>query len=616
MSADYFRSQGATTTYVGSMRVDEPAVSFAQAQVTITGDAFFSRPARHQSIKITIARVSQSEPSAPATLRHFSGGGLSGSVYVCAFESPSMRCVHLEEAREPTVTAFSSYDTGSLASCGPARSLTPAAAFAEAGIEAVVPARPAVIDTSTAGVNEAWSDAELHAAMERSFSRWANSSQWAVWLLHAVTHENPEIFGLMFDRQGLQRQGCAIFYGELSPSSPENARELLHVCMHELGHAFNLPHCWQAVPGRPPFSSRPAAPSWMNYPDRFPGGSGAYWSNFGFEFDEEEIIHLRHAFRESVIMGGKPFAGSAVSYDRSQLWDSEEQDPGLQLKLLAPRALAQGVPVSVGLDLSATARGDRSVPLVLGPRPSTVNIAIRDPRGHESVFEPLLRHCRREQLVRLRAGGASVHDYAFIHYGKQGFVFADPGVYRARARFTSCDGSVALSNEVSIRIRPPASRVERDVAELVSGNHDVGKLLSLMGSGARELQDGYQTLQTIIDRYPTHPMAPIGRLIQGASLARGFKTLEPDGSVSRQHPDLVGAASLIGSVIDVGRLVRAHHAGRLAGAPVATQVVTRPGVTPAVRAFANSRRGDVGSVLPALERQLKRTVPLSPNARE
>jgi hypothetical protein len=34
VSADYFGSHGATTTYVGSMRVDEPVVSITRTRVT------------------------------------------------------------------------------------------------------------------------------------------------------------------------------------------------------------------------------------------------------------------------------------------------------------------------------------------------------------------------------------------------------------------------------------------------------------------------------------------------------------------------------------------------------------------------------------------------------
>jgi len=609
VSADYFRSEGATSTYVGSMRVDDPVVTVTQSRITIRGAGSFTMPTKHTRVQVTIPRVWEGATPAPATLRHYTKGGASGSVYKCAFASPSFRTVYAEEAREQAVTPLSSYDSGSLPAGGAARELTPFSAYAEAGIEVLHEHEPVVVDSAGAGVNAAWNDAELHAAMQLSFSRWADSPQWAIWLLHAVTHEDPDIFGLMFDRHGLQRQGCAVFYQGLRPSTPELARELLHVCVHELGHGFNLRHCWQRSLDEPPVPSRPAAASWMNYPERFPGGRDAYWSKFAFEFDDVEVVHLRHAFRDSVIMGGDPFAGAAA-YDRSgrrgsERPGSERQDRGLRLKLLAPRALAQGVPVTVGFELSATLAEGRSVPAVLGPRSSTVDIAIRDPLGEESLFEPLLRHCRNEkELVSLRAGGPPARDYAFIHYGKHGFSFENPGLYRVRARYTAPDGSLALSDEVTIRVRRPESRVEREVARLIDGDEQVGTLMSLVGSDARELRDGNEKLRTIIERYPTHPVADIARVVRGTNLARGFKLMQPDGSLSRRAPDVVGAAQLIATVVDVGPLLRSGRAIAAPApdvrAPTPPLPATRRGVADAVDAFVRSRNAEVSGAVGAL----------------
>jgi len=609
VSADYFRSQGATTTYIGSMRVEEPVVSITQTRVAITGKGLFTWSTKHANVRITIPRIRESPAPAPATLRHLTTGGIEGSAYVCAFESPSFRTVQLEEARELAVTRLSSYDTGSLPSGGPARSLTPAAAFAEAGVE-LVTGEPVVVDTSRAGGDAAWSDAELHAAMETSFSRWADSPQWAIWLLHAVIHEDPELFGLMFDRRGLQRQGCAVFYGDLSPSSPKMARELIYVLVHELGHGFNLPHCWKRSLGKPPLPSRPDARSWMNYPERFPGGPGAYWSKFGFEFEDVEIAHLRHAFRDSVIMGGAPFAGAAA-FDRSERWDSEPRDRGLRLRLHAPRAQVQGVPVTVGLELAATTRAGGLVSPVLGPRPGTIDIAIRDPSGNESIFEPLLEHCRREKLVPLRAGDAPIRDYAFIHYGKYGFAFEDPGLYRVRARYTARHGSVVLSDEVSIDIRRPASRAERDVVKLTYGNGQVGRLMSLVGSDAEGLRGGDQTLQLIIGRHPAHPVADIARVVRGTNLTRRFKLIETDGSVKLRDPDFEEASALLRGVVDLEQLLRARRRRKapspVVGAHKLPEIPTLPGVAPAVDGFIKSRRTEVGNAVAALvEERAKR----------
>jgi hypothetical protein len=254
--------------------------------------------------------------------------------------------------------------------------------------------------------------------------------------------------------------------------------------------------------------------------------------------------------------------------------------------------------VTVGVELSARARTGRVVPRILGPRPRTVDIAVRDPAGNEFAFVPLLQHCRRERSVSLRPRGPALRDYAFIHYGKHGFAFHDPGLYRVRARYTSADGSLVLSDPISIRVTAPASRADREMAKLVVGNHQVGKLMSLMGSGARDLQDGNEALRTIIGRYPAHPMADIARVILGADLARGFRSLMPDGSVSRRRaPDVEAAASLVGSVVEGAPVPRARD-GRDSGLRAELRLHRR--VAPPVRAFVNSRRNDVRNAMPAL----------------
>ena len=37
----------------------------------------------------------------------------------------------------------------------------------------------------------------------------------------------------------------------------------------------------------------------MNYPWRFPGGAGAFWSGFPFRFDAPELVHIRTGSRRT-----------------------------------------------------------------------------------------------------------------------------------------------------------------------------------------------------------------------------------------------------------------------------------------------------------------------------
>jgi len=604
VSADYYRVSGREKRYVGSMRVDEPVVRRSAQQVTIMGTASFSMAIMYKRVKVTVARAPLRGAPAPATLRHLASPGVPGTVYECKFESSSFRTVDLEEARETGVTPPESYDTSELPSGGTPRKLTHVDAFGEAGVEMLSSGPPTVIDTSGAGSNATWSDAELQAAMQAHFTRWGNRPRWAIWLLHAASHDDERLAGLMFDQRGLQRQGCAVFYGYGNDQSPAAVRDELHTCVHELGHGFNLPHCWQKSLLEPPLPSRPEAYSWMNYPTRFTGGEAAFWPQFAFGFDDPELVFLRHAYETDVIMGGAPFGGRGTG-PRKTVWDVDgPTDPGLRLKLSAPPRLAQDVPVTVGLELAATTRQGRLVPPVLGPRAGTVDIAIRTPAGNAFVFEPLLYHCRGAELVTLRAGDPPVRDYAFIHYGKRGFAFDRPGRYLVRARYAPPDGPIVLSAIASVRVTAPASRADHHVAELIGGDAQVGTLMSLMGSDAAALRRGNRRLTEIVARYPTHPVADVARLVQATNLARGFKRLDTDGGVHTREPMVQQAAALVADVVELqpsagAPTVAPDELERLrAPEDLRMRVRITGNVDPTVDGFVNSRRREIEGSVP------------------
>lgn len=591
VSADYFRDG----RYYGSMRVDAPQIAFDANAVKIAGKARFSWRASAAAVRVTIPRAAA---HAPAKLSHLTANGSVLSTVVCEFDAPSFRRVDLQETCQHGITPFSSYDTASLPCAGPPRELTLESAFAEAGIEFVSDEPPNVIDAPIEGPDGTWSDAELQAAMQRYFSRLDERPQWAIWLLHARAHDNPHLYGLMFDRTGLHRQGCAVFYGPMSGTDAKARRDQLYTCVHELGHGFNLMHSWQKSRARPPVPSRPRACSWMNAANRFPGGPTRFWSHFAFEFDEPELVHLRHAFQEDVIMGGSPFEGGAASFG-----DYEPASPALRMRISAPATFGVGVPVTVAIDVATT--GAQSVPVAryIGPRSGNVDVAIRGPGGEVAAFVPLLTHCHGDDATMLSAGDRPRRDYAFLHYGKGGFAFARPGRYEIRARHTAMDGTVVVSNVLSIEVAAPRTREERAVSLLVTGNDDVGALLSITGSAAPIFDGANRTLDKVIERYPSTDAALIARVARSTSLARPFKLLAPgETRVQVRAADPERAAALIDPVIDLAAVYRAMPpAGsgtrpQRAAAGLA-RVGTRPSVPAAVTNFVNTRRMEIATAI-------------------
>jgi hypothetical protein len=553
VSADYYSVAGATINYFGSMRVDAVSVSISPTLVTITGIGTYTWSAGAPRVKITIPRVPFPMTPGAATLQHLTLAGAPGATYICKYVSRFLRSVLFEQDRQDTVGGpFVSYNTGSLPSGGPARTLSVPAAYAEAGIEMQTAGVTDVINTSETGANGTWSDAELHAAMVRHFSLWRDIPQWAVWLFHAQLHDlGPGLYGIMFDQIGRQRQGAAVFYQSLAGTTADLLRLQLYTCTHEIGHCFNLLHSWQKSLAIPPLSDRPTSLSWMNYPWRYPlGGPGAFWNAFPFQFDDQELIHIRHAFRDAVIMGGNPFRVGSALEDPEGWRDPIEDQSGLKLELRAPKSFGFGVPVSVDLELSATTSRGRRVPQRLRPRNGNVEIAIRQPSGRVLVYKPLLHQCALDDIVVLDADTPGITETAFVHYGKDGFYFDTPGNYRLRARTVALDGSVVLSNILDVRVQSPVTRDDDEAAGLMFGDEQ-GTLMYLMGSDFDQLEDGNSALREVQERFPNHPLAAVAKLVQGVNDAREFKLVGPDNKVTVRAANPEAANELLSGVIDV-----------------------------------------------------------------
>ena len=553
ISADYYAISGATVSYFGSMRVDAPAVAITASHVVIKGTGRYTWAAGATRVKVTIPRVPYTSTPAAATMQHILPSGSPGATYICRYLGSAFRAVVFEQDCQDTVPdPFVAYNTGSLPSGGPARTLSAFSAYAEAGVQLLSTGANNVVTTAEAGADAAWSDAELHASMIRHFSRWRDLPQWAVWLFHARLHDiGPNLYGIMFDQQGKQRQGCALFYTGIGGMSADARRLQLYTCIHELGHCFNLLHSWQKSLASPPQPNRPASPSWMNYPWRFPGGPAAFWTAFPFRFDAQELVHIRHGFRKDVIMGGNPF-GTGSALEDLESWNAPVEDrSGIRLELAAPPSFAFGAPVTIEVKLtSADARGVL-VTKHIRPRNGNVEIAIAQPGGRVVEYEPLLSHCMSdEDAVFLGGEQPAYADRAFIHYGKGGFYFERPGTYRLRARYTAPDGSVILSETLTLRVRPPANAEDVEVSDLLFGDEQ-GTLMYLVGSDFDGLQRGNDALTQIWEEHPDHPLADVARLVQGVNAARAFKEIQPDNTVRVREPDTEAAIGLLAPVLDL-----------------------------------------------------------------
>jgi len=405
VSGDFYQTIGKTTSYFGSFVVDSPAVTVSSAKVVVKGLGRFTFSAGAPVVQVTIPRVNILQPQAAATLQFFTITNSPGAAYHCPFSSLHFRTVRIETDRVSDLVGapFASYNTGALPSGGSARNLGVAGAFGEAGIGMVPTAGNNVIDISAAGVGATWSNAELHASMQTHFTLWSDIQQWCVWQLAAQKHDYGDgLYGIMFDQQGRQRQGCAVFHQGIGGASAEQQRLQLYTYVHELGHCFNLLHSWQKSLASPPKPDRPDALSWMNYPWSYPkGGPAGFWSSFDFRFDDEELIHLRHGFRNDVIMGGNNFiVGSSLG--REVLADPISDESGLVLGVSThQRSFALGEPVVLELKLKATTTRGRRAHTWLHPDFGMVRVVISKPGGQVVAYEPMIDHLVGEKQTML-----------------------------------------------------------------------------------------------------------------------------------------------------------------------------------------------------------------------
>jgi hypothetical protein len=557
VSGDFFQVSGATTTYFGSFIVNAPTITVTPTQVIIKGLGSYTFSAGAPVVRVTIQRRTIFQPLAPAVAQFFTTGGAPGATYTCAFESVYFRTVRIETDRVSDVATpvFSNYNTGSLPSGGPARSLSVVSAYAEAGIQMVPTAGSDVINMAEAG-DAKWSNAELHASMQKHFTLWKDLPQWAVWEVVAQLHDlGPGLYGIMFDQQGKQRQGCAVFHRGIGGSTADLLRLQLYTYVHELGHCFNLLHSWQKSFASPPVANRPNALSWMNYPWNYPlGGAAAFWNAFPFQFDNDEVIHVRHAFRNNVIMGGSNFAvGSALG--REIMADSTRDESNLNFRISTHQnGFALGEPVVLQLELGTIDPRGRRVHTWLHPNYGLVTIAIRKPSGDVWFYAPLIDHVvgPRDQEI---GPGDSIQDSAYIGFGKGGLHFDQPGRYQIRAVYPAIDGSQVLSNILDVRVRYPVTAAEEEVADLFMGEEQ-GTLLYLLGSDADSLRRGNAAFDEVLAKYPKHAMASYARLVKGINAGRDFKTITPDRPSRLAVRPSNGAESmeLLAAVADSGVL--------------------------------------------------------------
>ncbi len=566
VSGDFFRDVGdGEWEYRSSFAVEHPHVRWEAEQVVVAGTmttyhnlelaAASGELITRRILHVTIPLRTAHESPEPALVQIIHWGNYR-TTFLCDRTSPFQRTIELEIDRIAGTTLPQPFNTLSVSNRPadlPALDLDVTRAYQRAGIDVRLLSDEEVFEATHAGADLKWDEDELHNAMTHHFSQWRDEPQWKLYLLvgtHFKLYPNHYVTGIMYDSQyrdpddPFPRQGATAFYSTMQKvwgglSQAEFDRNYLRTCVHELGHALNLLHSFD--------KDRPDSLSWMNYPWRYPhgynlppgwNGTQQFWAKCRFEFDAEELRHLRHHALMEVIPGGAPFGvlGHDVAAPTAASVEQQEKAPlGLYTRTRPERYLFEfAEPTTVEIKLKNQTEAPVIVPDMLNPEFGLLELYIRDPKGRVRAYEPLFRLCGEPKTAELPPG-ESLYESVFVAYGKDGFYLEEPGEYQIWAVY-GAGGLRLRSNALRIRVAFPQTPEEEDMA-LYTFGRDQGHVLYMQG--ANHLDRANDQLREVTERLPTTHLARYIHYCFGKGQAREFKNLVT-GEV--QPPKLEDAA--------------------------------------------------------------------------
>ncbi|HVG17636.1 MAG TPA: hypothetical protein VNI02_01185 [Blastocatellia bacterium] len=459
------------------------------------------------------------------------------------FASPYFREVAFEfDAVEgsPRVTFINTCAHNERPSFLQCESLTFDEVYDRAGVDVSQSRRRSTVPLTLAGGDQAWQDAELHAAMRTFWSSYSDGPNWAVWTLFAGTGRKPSLFGSMFDDSDAnQRQGVGVFndaFDTFVPTGyPQRAehiqRERFFALVHEAGHCFNLHHAWldyNSVLQWPFFDDTSGVATFMQYPPKLFN----FYAKFRYDFHDSELKWLRHAPEPFVQMGDARFYGGQDEFGR----EVDLAPWTLGIELHRSRGVFEFLePVTLTATLTNTSLHPQIVDeAVLEDGDNFVLLIAQDERGAARLWRPFVQHCFLATPRVLEPGG-SVKATFFVSAGLDGWYLAEPGGYTLQAVLRTPEFIIAAEPR-RIRIAHSCSWDEEVVAQDLF-TKDVARAFAFGASHG--IMAPVETLRGVVDQLPQRAVSRHAALALAQPWMRDSRVLRA-GEENRGF-DLVGA---------------------------------------------------------------------------
>jgi hypothetical protein len=528
--------------YVASWRSEEVEQELIGSSLSFSGAVTWSSvtglmltlPSR---VSVTIASQRSVISTPLAATLHFEPDVANLSL-LCRKQADWFREIHLEIDACRSVDAEPelppAYDTAGLMRPDvPPRRLTMPDAYAEAGVQVDIESMRQIIDDSSSP-NHVWTKAELNDALETHFSE-ARVGQpvWSLWLLIAngTFGTTGLVMGVMFDGPGLDaappyRQGLAVFRAQpeftaLSSVEPptsaeaEAQRAYLFTWVHEMGHAFGLGHYTNNRHG------------WM-YPifsDYFLTAAAT------FAFEPEELLHIRHGFREQVIFGDLDW----ITGPQLLTAAAGGSDAALELRIEPKRLYDFFEPVYVEVALRNISTTDIEITSAsLQPEDGAVTFFLQRPDGRIQRYQPIVCQLRDNESLALTPG-QEINAEVFLGFGKQGFFCSEPGTYRIYATYESGDFTVTSAVQ-RFRVAHPRGRRQEELATDFF-TRDVGTVLYVDGSSSPYLDKANEVIDLVIEDDRKSAAADRLSMIRAHAIGSNFSRIVNHALVQTHRAD-------------------------------------------------------------------------------
>ncbi|QDU59945.1 hypothetical protein Pan216_07800 [Planctomycetes bacterium Pan216] len=401
--------------------------------------------------------------------------------------------------------------------------------------------------------DETWSEAELNKVMKDRSEQLVNARDWRLYLFVAKRFRDPRTTGIMFDVFGRQRQGCALFEEtRRSFSRPaEFPRDYLRTAMHEIGHAFNLRHSFDS---KKKLGLKLLSSSYMNYPDRHAHGSTAYWKDFDWDFDDEEMDFIRHGQFDRVVMGGASYSGHGQD-NVALRSERESENDSLRLEIrLSPKERSRrfefGEPIYIEAKLANRSNQPKVVEDTLAPEHLSTIYLVEKPDGTLYRHTPRQVRCGHDrELTLIPEANAVIYESVCLSVDYRGQQFLVPGNYTIQAIHEG-HGRRLVSNALRIYVGFPDAVHEELVEPFFES--DVIESLDLWGSPVASEKLAH-LLGDAIPRCQHHGRRP--RLISEHAwqLLRlqhtGYKTIEVHDRLPRLQKVNVSAPECVPGIV-------------------------------------------------------------------